>query len=520
MEVVDTEPAVVDEAEPPPVPGPKTLDSNDFMVIGNDKFLRKERIDMRLPSWLAHPIVIASDLSKGTTDMESDDELSKIAYLSPVLTKNLTKMGIKHLFPVQQSVIPWILDVHQKPAPFRPRDVCVSAPTGSGKTLAYALPICQLLLKRTDRRVRALIVLPVNELAIQVGKIMRKLCEGTTLTVALLSKFNSLEVEQKQLVHEFNGKHYSKVDIVVATTGRLVEHLHTTVGFSLRSLQFLVMDEADRIMEQISNNWLYHLDRHVKLESDTVLRGQMMPLCYASLVSRRQPHKMLFSATMSQDPEKLQNLNLFQPKLFTAIVGGIKFAVEDGTAAGAADRNGNSTGQFIGKFTTPAELTEQICITQPELKPLTLFALIKQYEWTRFLCFTNSADAAHRLSFVLQSMFGGDLKIEELSSGLAAPVRSSVLQKFHAGKINGLICTDALARGMDIENVNVVVSYDFPRHIKTYVHRVGRTARAGRPGLAVTMLARYEQKPFNVSGFFIYVFLLQIIFNWFLLAPS
>lgn len=443
---------------------------------------------MRLPAWLAHPTVISSDLSAA-----KENESAKIEFLSPLITANLTKMGIGHLFPVQHAVIPWILDVHNKPAPFRPRDVCVSAPTGSGKTLAYALPIIELLLPRTDRRIRALIVLPVNELAVQVGKIMRKLCEGTTLTVALLSKFNSFEVEQKQLIQQFNGKPYSKVDIVVATTGRLVEHLHGTVGFSLSSLQFLVMDEADRIMEQINNNWLYHLDRHVKLESDTLLRGQTMPLCYGALVTNRQPHKMLFSATMSQDPEKLQNLHLFQPKLFTAVVG--QFS---GGGGGGVDADATG-GQFIGKFTTPAELTERVCITQPELKPLTLFSLIKENKWTRFLCFANSGDAAHRLSFVLQSLCGSDLKIEELSSGLTPNVRSAVLQKFQSGQINGLICSDALARGMDIQNVNVVISYEFPRHIKTYIHRVGRTARAGKSGLAVTLLALYERDEFNVS---------------------
>lgn len=484
------------------------LDDQSFKVIGNDKFMRKQRIDMVLPPWLAYPTIISNDLS--VRDSVSA-QLTKIPFLSPELIATLHTMDIQQLFPVQETVIPWILDVHHKPSPFRPRDVCVSAPTGSGKTLAYALPIVQLLLERPDRQVRALIVLPVNELAVQVHKVFRKLCEGSSLTCAHLSKFNAIEIEQKQLIEQFNGQYHSKVDIVVATTGRLVEHLHSTPGFSLRSLQFLVMDEADRIMEQIHNNWLYHLDSHVKEQSDTFLTGRSVPLCYSELsyVSNRQPHKLLFSATLSQDPEKLQNLRLFQPKLFTAIVGQFSVREEDMKAA--------PSGEFIGKFTTPAELTEKYCVTQAELKPLTLFSLIKENQWNRFLCFTNSGESAHRLiiphcfiynsqfidiiyrlSFVLQSLLGADLKIEELSSGLSPNVRSAVLMKFQMGKINGLICSDALARGIDILGVDIVISYEAPRHIKTYIHRIGRTARAGKQGMAVTLLAKHELYGFQV----------------------
>lgn len=95
-------------------------------------------------------------------------------------------------------------------------------------------------------------------------------------------------------------------------------------------------------------------------------------------------------------------------------------------------------------------------------------------------------------------MLKEDMKIEELSSGLSPASRSSVLAKFHLAHINGIICSDALARGIDIQGVDVVISYDAPRHVKTYIHRIGRTARAGKLGLAVTMLTDQETKPFNV----------------------
>lgn len=360
----------------------------DFMILGDDHFQRKANVDAMLPNWLAHPTIISKNLNEKSTPIESVD------YISVALKKCLESMDIHHLFPVQEAVVPYILNVHAKPSPFRPRDICVSAPTGSGKTLAYALPIVQHLSNRVSREIRALVVLPVNELAVQVLKVFQKLCEATNLKVTLLSKFTPFEVEQHQLIEEFDGEYHSKVDILVATTGRLVEHIHSTKGFSLRSLKFLVMDEADRIMEQIQNNWLYHLDSHVKEQSDTILSGKMMLLSYDELESacNVQPQKLLFSATLSQDPEKLQSLHLFSPKLFTSIVK--QFETAD--SIGSNENVARGRGEFIGKYTTPAELVEKYCLTGAKIKPLTLYTLLEENRWNRFLCFTNSGESAHR----------------------------------------------------------------------------------------------------------------------------
>lgn len=363
---------------------------DDFMIIGDDQFKRKQKVQVILPNWLAYPTVISRNLSANSTPVDDLD------YISPKIKECLASMNINHLFPVQEAVIPWILKVHTKPSPFRPRDICVSAPTGSGKTLAYTVPIVQHLSNYVDRKIRALVVLPVNELAVQVLKVFQKLCEPTGLKCTLLSKFVPFETEQIQLVEQFDGQYYSKVDIVVATTGRLVEHIHATKGFCLKSLRFLVMDEADRIMEQIQNNWLYHLDTHVKEQSDSFLSGRLLPLCYDELCNEaaEQPHKLLFSATLSQDPEKLQSLRLFQPKLFTSIV--VPFETAESELNGVDLNRSEQRGDFIGKFTTPAELTEQCCYTEARMKPLTLYTLIKENGWKKFLCFANSGESAHR----------------------------------------------------------------------------------------------------------------------------
>ncbi|KAI8126408.1 putative ATP-dependent RNA helicase Dbp73D [Lucilia cuprina] len=471
-------------------------EASGFVVLGDENDARKRQsVEVVLPSWLAHPTIVSTSIAK--TNDEDESNISQISYLAPHIRGALKEMNINRLFPVQLAVVPWILEAHSKPIPFRPRDICVSAPTGSGKTLAFAIPVVQLLSQRVERKIRALVILPVAELAHQVFRVFKKLCDKTDLSVCLLSTQVPFHVEQEKLVEEYKGQYYSKVDIIVTTPGRLVDHLHATKGFCLKELKFLVIDEADRIMDAVFQNWLYHLDAHVRTTSDQLLSGRAAPLCYNELEisSGCQPHKLLFSATLSQDPEKLQSLRLFQPKLFTSVLESLQELRQK--YADAHAENELARGEFIGKYTTPAELTEKFCITEGRLKPLTLFSLIKQYQWTKFLCFTNSVESSGRLAFVLKQLCNKDLVIEELSASINVKERSNILGSFARGRINGVVCSDALARGIDIPDVDIVISYDPPRHIKTYIHRIGRTARAGRPGTAITLLTQKEQKEFD-----------------------
>lgn len=366
----------------------------EYKILGGDTANdKKEKVDAVLPSWLAYPTIIDTNIDLKTHDSESlSENISSLNYLKPHIQQSLKDLGIKTLFPVQKVVIPYILQAHKMPFPFRPRDICVSSPTGSGKTLAFAVPIVQLLADRVERKIQALIVLPVAELAHQIFKVFKKLCSKTELVVCFLSKQYPFALEQKKLVDCWKGKLYSKVDIVITTPGRLVEHMHSTKGFCLKSLKFIVIDEADRIMDAIHHNWLYHLDNHVKATTDMLFQGRSQPLCLLELYrsAATQPHKLLFSATLSQDPEKLQNLRLFQPKLFTSVLTNPD-GVQQKLLASQEVR-----GEFIGKYTTPAELTEKYCLTESKLKPLTLYSLIKENCWTKFLCFTNTAESSNR----------------------------------------------------------------------------------------------------------------------------
>lgn len=213
----------VEEPEKPlEVVQEEDVPSNEFQVLGgDDSAAKKKKVQMQLPNWLAHPTIIEGGSLQPEEEVPASEAIDQLDYLEKYTCQALKQMKIKRLFPVQKQVIPWILEAHAKPPPFRPRDICVSAPTGSGKTLAFAIPIVQLLSQRVDCKVRALVVLPVAELALQVYRVISELCSKTELEVCLLSKQHKLEDEQEKLVEQYKGKYYSKADIVVTTPGEL-----------------------------------------------------------------------------------------------------------------------------------------------------------------------------------------------------------------------------------------------------------------------------------------------------------
>ncbi|KAL5007046.1 hypothetical protein ScPMuIL_015852 [Solemya velum] len=254
----------------------------------------------------------------------------------------------------------------------------------------------------------------------------------------------------------------------------------------------MVIDEADRIMEDIKQEWLSCVETAVYKGNEQDLLStlsQRTPSQVLTVGSANKPEmplqKLLFSATLSQNPEKLQQLNLFQPKLFTSVVTPHRTSNEAETETEA------HMTEFIGKYTTPTELTVKyfVACTVAE-KPLVLLYCLHTLKFRHILCFTNSVEATHRLYHLIKLI--GGIEVREFSSSLHGVKRSQILRKFAAGKVDIIICSDAMARGMDIENVKYVVSYDTPSYIKTYIHRIGRTARAGKVGTALTLLQKKE----------------------------
>jgi len=443
-----------------------------FTVLGEEKATKKKKVSRVLPYWLANPDIAEVDL---LADRLAVDDME---HLDTFLKEKLKKRGIEHFFPVQRQIIPFLLKTGHNQY-YRPNDVCVSAPTGSGKTLAFVLPIVHSLKSRMVPKVRALVVLPTQDLAVQVYKVFLAFAEGTGLRVKLMTGLHSLSQEQAELFRVGStGIIHQQVDILVATPGRLTHHIRETKELDLTALRYLVIDEADRMMNNIADEWLGALEAAVfsgKREAPGPLnvlnaRKQELPL-----------QKLLFSATLSQDPEKLEQINLFEPKLFRCVV-----PVKDleGKVVDTEDQD------EITEFSIPAELKQLSVKIDQGRKPLAVSCLIKKLKLKSVLVFTKSNESTHRLALVLSHL---GFEAGELSSDVRMK-RKKTLAKLRSGALQVLVCSDALARGIDVENLEGVISYDCPQFLKTYIHRVGRTARAGKTGTAITLYEPIQGK--------------------------
>ncbi|KAI5710049.1 hypothetical protein M8J75_005324 [Diaphorina citri] len=466
-----------------------TNDLGGFQVIGNLEFQKKKKVKRVLPDWLAKPTVISVDLKNLNSKVED------LAELNPYFKKLLRRNEVTNFFPVQSELIPFLIKQHSRRSLFWPRDICVSAPTGSGKTLAFVLPILQILQYRVVPRIRALVVLPTQDLASQVYSVFKTYIKGTKLQVVLTVGSTPMLDEQRKLVavDKVTGKHVSLVDIVVTTPGRLVDHLTNSPGFDLSELKFLVVDEADRMIDNNDCNWLLHINKHINYQG----LNSVPPLSlHTFLTYPSRPQRLLFSATLSHDPEKLHQLSLFQPKLFTSVVepAGTGDTQPTSSEAGAD----NLSSGFIGKFTTPAELSEKLTTCSTNLKPLVLYQLIRKHAMQGVLCFVNTAQGAHRLARLLHHIdnvatkgAGTKMNIAEVYSDLKFDQRNKIIQEFRRRKIDLVVASDNLARGIDVENIDVVINYEAPDNIKKYIHRIGRTARGGRQGTSVTLRSAF-----------------------------
>ncbi|KIK62486.1 hypothetical protein GYMLUDRAFT_501630 [Collybiopsis luxurians FD-317 M1] len=488
--------------------------------------------------------------------------------LSEKMRKRLLDLGITELFAVQTSLLPFLLPsdplskaLYQPYDP--PRDVCVSAPTGSGKTLAYAVPIVEILSSRIVTRLRALIVLPTRDLVVQVRETFEAISKGRGLKIGTATGQHSFSHEQAQLVGDHSSSLQggsSKVDILICTPGRLIDHIKETPNFSLQHLRFLVVDEADRLLAQSFQDWLSqvlaatrppkHLLKHTLEDlascslslssgpldiSNSITPDALAPaflhlLPYPDVPSFISEHKepscqkLLFSATLTSDPGKIAALELRDPKYF----------VVQGPPSGSSDTNpegekGSGSGALLNvateKFTMPATLKEHMVICSTYDKPLVFFHLVHSHHILNALVFTKSAESTNRLVRLFEffqdayhrassQQEGPKIVVQAYSSDLPPAERKSILERFKAREIQILVCSDLISRGIDISHVSHVVSYDSPVDMRKYVHRVGRTARAGREGDAWTLVEEQEVRIHFLRAPVFPFFLLQhFLFN-------
>ena len=449
-----------------------------FPVIQGPQKVKPTTVHRSLPRWLNEPTHVSASVAKGAVLIKD------IHYLSDTTQNNLEEEGIQSLFPIQNTVIPEILSSNgssmNRKGFLRGRDICVQAPTGSGKTLAYVLPIIELLSPLVTCHLSALIVLPSKDLAKQVKQVFDSYNKKSRLKIALVSGLKSFTKEQKSLVKKTMRGYRSTVDIVVCTPGRLVDHLKQTEGFTLKDLKYLVVDEADRLLSEDYSNWIAETLNSVEptIQNTSFTKS---PLIAASCMQTSTClRKFLFSATLTQNPEKLASLRLHLPLLITTAPPVLNRDIECKDEDTVEET----------RYTLPESLEEEMAVVEEDEKPLVLLYLMLVKNYSGVLCFTKSVEATHRLHLLIKSF--GSISTAEFSSSLNEVQRKGVIRDFSSGKINLLISSDAMARGLDLDVVNVIVNYDMASNVKTYIHRVGRTARAGSSGTAITILTWKE----------------------------
>ncbi|KAG8711263.1 ribosomal RNA processing protein [Ceratobasidium sp. 395] len=355
-----------------------------------------------------------------TTSSSASTTFESLGLITPLLDA-LKQVGYTKPTEIQAGVIPHTLEG---------KDVIGVAETGSGKTAAFALPILQKLWDE-PRGLFACVLAPTRELAYQIAQQFEAL--GSAIGVRCATIVGGMDMMSQSIAL---GK---RPHIVVATPGRLNDHLENTKGFSLRGLRYLVLDEADRL-----------LDMDFGPVIDKILK-----------VLPRERNTFLFSATMSTKVAKLQRASLQNP---------VRVEVN-------------------GKYSTVSTLLQYYLLTPFVNKDVHLVHLANELAANSVIVFTRTVHDAQRLSMVLRNL---GFPAVPLHGQLSQSARLGALNKFKAGGRSLLIATDVASRGLDIPTVDVVINFDIPTHSKDYIHRVGRTARAGRAGKSITLVTQYD----------------------------
>lgn len=366
--------------------------------------------------------------------------------LSPALARAAAELGFNNPTPVQAQAIPAVL---------RGTDVWACAQTGSGKTAAFALPALQrhqdamLALHgpgHGPRRVHTLIVVPTRELAAQVGEVLRSLGQHLAQPPKVAVVFGGVSINPQMMALRGGA------DVVVATPGRLLD-LVAQNALKLARVQLLVLDEADRL-----------LDLGFADELQRVL---------ALLPAQRQT--LLFSATFPDAVQALANALLREPVRI--------------------DIAASETGESEESATGSATLLQRAIAVDDKRRTQLLLHLVQQEGWERVLVFVATKYTAEH---VAEKLYRAKVFATPFHGDLSQGARTQILDEFKNKRWQVVVTTDLAARGIDIAQLPVVVNYDLPRSAVDYVHRIGRTGRAGQSGLAVSFVMPASQAHWNL----------------------
>ena len=349
--------------------------------------------------------------------------------LSEVITSTIAELGYNTPTEIQKQAIPIALSG---------KDIIAAAQTGTGKTASFVLPIIEQIaqLQNTDnskpklrgKRVRALVLTPTRELAVQVEANIAKYSENLQLTS--LAVYGGVDAaSQKQAL-------IWGVDVLVATPGRLLDLVHQR-ALHFDELSVLVLDEADRMLDM---GFIDDINKIIE-----------------RLPSKRQ--NLLFSATISADVRGLATRTINNP---------VEIVIKP------------------NKASTP-NIKQWLVTVDKSNKSALLSYLINEHQWQQALIFIETKHGAAKLVSQLEKR---GIKAESIHGGRTQAVREQILADFKSGKITMLVATGIAARGIDIDNLTRVVNYDLPAQADEYIHRIGRTGRAGATGEAISLVSK------------------------------
>jgi len=343
---------------------------------------------------------------------------SQALQLSTAMVGRLGRHNITTATPVQREIIPAI---------FEGQDVIVQSETGSGKTLSFAIPLIERISPRDG--LKALVIVPTRELALQIATEFVKFSHGSKVGVTPVYGGVSINEQIRKLKH---------TNIIVGTPGRLLDLL-TRSALCLDTIQYLVIDEADRMLDMGFINDIEKIIRHAPRERQT----------------------LLFSATLSKEIVHLGRKFLRTPK------------------------------QVQLASTVKPEFLNQAYYQTSSDQKLQLLVHLLQRERNRALVFCNRK---HKTETIARQLSRKGIQARCLNGGMTQQQRERVTADFHHKAFNVLVATDVAARGLHIDNITHVYNYEIPRDVDSYTHRVGRTARAGKQGKAISLVEHGEDK--------------------------
>ena len=341
--------------------------------------------------------------------------------LNEALLESVDELGFVEPTVIQERAIPLALEK---------KDIFATAPTGTGKTAAFGLPLLHRLKKHSPSSLRALILAPTKELALQISEDLKTYAKYTDIEVAMIVGGQEFVAQRRVLKRG--------VDVVVATPSKILEHIEA--GLSLRAIEFFVLDEADRMLDMGFVKDIRKINEHLTKKHQT----------------------LLFSATITDKIRKLSKLLLKKPTFI----------------------------ETHKKNTTVANVKQIAYKVDEEQKAEATAYLIGSRNFEQALVFTKTKKSADALAKVLKE-YG--LNSETIHGDIQRSTRLRRIKEFKAKKFRVLVATDIASRGLDIAELPCIINYELPASLSDYIHRVGRTGRAGRKGVAISLLDIYER---------------------------